>query len=265
MKRLKCKEIHESSWCPAVLRDGITDFLGFFTVHSRFYDSLLQKLLFSSGRKIDIVNDCAGSGWYDWALFSRFRQQIGSYKVTDLYPSSRWKELKVSVGKDIDFVSESMDIKKSIKTFPGVHIMFSALHHFEADEIREMITAAIENKRELLICDYSQRRMFIELLPLLLSPLMFLLLSPLVYPFSWRRLLFTYVIPILPLIFLVDSAISRMKAYTLGELQEIIHGIETDDDIKIECGVEKRYFNVINIHWILLKKQKPNKGEKNEQ
>ena len=49
-----------------------------------------------------------------------------------------------------------------------------------------------------------------------------LFLTPMVRPVSWQQLLFTYVIPILPLTIAWDGAISNARTYTLQDLDTLL-------------------------------------------
>jgi hypothetical protein len=45
--------------------------------------------------------------------------------------------------------------------------------------------------------------------------------TPLIRPFRWSRLLYTYVIPIIPLVLLFDGVVSCLRTYRPQELREI--------------------------------------------
>jgi len=50
-------------------------------------------------------------------------------------------------------------------------------------------------------------------------PISVLLLTPLVRPVTWRRLLLTYVIPLAPLVLLWDGVVSVLRCYRPEELR----------------------------------------------
>jgi hypothetical protein len=45
--------------------------------------------------------------------------------------------------------------------------------------------------------------------------------TPILRPFSWRRLVFTYLVPLLPLAIWWDGVVSNLRAYSLRELDEL--------------------------------------------
>jgi hypothetical protein len=52
-------------------------------------------------------------------------------------------------------------------------------------------------------------------------PLTVLLTSPFVKPFRWTRLLFTYLIPVLPLIIVFDGVMALFRLYSPSDLDEL--------------------------------------------
>jgi hypothetical protein len=51
-------------------------------------------------------------------------------------------------------------------------------------------------------------------------------ITPFVRPMSWQQLAFTYIIPILPLGFAWDGAVSNARTYTLSDLDELLEGLQ---------------------------------------
>jgi len=54
------------------------------------------------------------------------------------------------------------------------------------------------------------------------SALMLFVFTPLIRPFRWSRLLWTYLVPIIPLVLLFDGVVSCLRTYRPQELCEII-------------------------------------------
>ena len=49
--------------------------------------------------------------------------------------------------------------------------------------------------------------------------------TPLIRPFRWSRLLWTYLIPIIPLVLLFDGVVSCLRTYRPQELREIVENL----------------------------------------
>ena len=61
-------------------------------------------------------------------------------------------------------------------------------------------------------------------LPMVLTPLFVWIVTPFMRPFRWRRLFWTYILPMVPLTCLWDGVVSQLRAYTIPELQQLCEG-----------------------------------------
>jgi hypothetical protein len=61
-------------------------------------------------------------------------------------------------------------------------------------------------------------------LPVILTPLIVWLVTPFMRPFLWRRLVWTYLLPMVPLTCFWDGIVSQLRAYTPAELRELSEG-----------------------------------------
>ena len=59
------------------------------------------------------------------------------------------------------------------------------------------------------------------LIPLLLTPIYLWIATPFIRPFRWRRLFWTYVVPLVPLTCWWDGLVSQFRAYTPSELEDL--------------------------------------------
>ncbi len=242
MARLKdFAEVHERPWCPAVLRDGVTDFLSFFSVFSGLQAAVCKCLaaLLKKNGKDRLVELCAGSGFSGLNLI---RTISGMYPgkplkllLTDLYPNANWPEV-CRLESKVECVPESCDAHTALKTYDGVFFMFAALHHFSEREIVEMLATAIQHRRSFLSVDYFQRGRLIEFLLIPAGAFLEYCIAFLIFPFSWMRLLFTYVIPLIPLVLMADTLLSQWRSYSVDELNALIQKNFPDhaDLVKVE-------------------------------
>ena len=228
MKRYTGKELHEMAFFPALWRDQLTDFLSFFSIYSGIYSKSLVRIqnILDQKDMPEIYTDlCAGGGIYDWRFVRKLRKKTGrdlKVRLTDLYPSGRWK-LAENLWKDsVIPVEEPLSAVDAIEKWQGLYVMFSGLHHFSPEELKEMIRSAVRNGRTLAFFDYSQRIWLLREFFLMIFSVPFMILTaPFVWPFSWKRLLFTWIIPVLPILLFIDGWLSRLRAYRTDELQKI--------------------------------------------
>ncbi len=86
----------------------------------------------------------------------------------------------------------------------------------------------------------------ITLFLVLLIPLADLALAPFARPLRWTRLLWTYLLPVIPLVLLVDGILSCLRVYSPAELLELMRdvcpraeeGAESGEGFEWNIGVE---------------------------
>jgi hypothetical protein len=67
-----------------------------------------------------------------------------------------------------------------------------------------------------------QERSAHALVPMVVfTPLLVLFATPFIRPFRWRRLLWTYLLPAVPLTCWWDGVVSQLRAYTVPELERL--------------------------------------------
>lgn len=70
------------------------------------------------------------------------------------------------------------------------------------------------------------RRHLLALLLMLWLPAVAWLATPFLRPFQWRRLLFTYLLPLIPLVLCVDGLVSCLRTYSPAELRAMTARLE---------------------------------------
>jgi hypothetical protein len=63
----------------------------------------------------------------------------------------------------------------------------------------------------------------------LFTPIFVALATPFIRPFRWQRLLWTYVLPLIPLTCWWDGLVSTCRAYTVAEMLAITQGFDEYD------------------------------------
>src|SRR2546425_11759383 len=85
-------------------------------------------------------------------------------------------------------------------------------------QARAILADAVHNRQGIGVFEATQRRA-LALLLMLLAPLMMLVVTPFIRPFRWSRLLWTYLIPLVPLVTLFDGLVSCLRTYSVQELR----------------------------------------------
>ncbi len=108
---------------------------------------------------------------------------------------------------------------------PGLRTLFTAFHHFDPTDARAVLQDAVDAGQGIAIFEQTQRSIA-GLLFMLLLPLLALLATPLLRPFRWSRLFWTYVIPAIPLVLCFDGIVSCLRTYSDDELQTMVDDLE---------------------------------------
>jgi hypothetical protein len=233
MRRVQFIELHEQPWVTSSLRDEITDALQFGLNLAKAYSPiapLLQGVLDSLGSR-SVVDLCSGGGG-PWLELSRNLQsqklqgdapglQISHIWLTDKYPNLRALENAGKPSENITYYPSAVDAMKVPSELKGFRTMFTSFHHFSPEDARAILQNAVDAREGIGIFEITRRApLTIGLMfPWALMPFV---CTPWIRPFRWSRLLWTYLIPVIPLVFLFDGVVSCLRTYRPQELREIV-------------------------------------------
>jgi len=226
MRRAQFIELHEQPWFPLSLRHEITDALQFGLNLLKAYAPiapLLQSSL-DSTRCRSIIDMCSGAGgpWLDLSRRLQPGAQVFRILLTDKCPNLRaFQNVSMASDNHIAFCSNSVDATKVPGDLPGYRTMFTSFHHFPPEEARAILQNAVDAGQSIGVFEITRRA---PSTIALMFPwvLMLFAFTPLIRPFRWSRLLYTYLIPIIPLVLLFDGVVSCLRTYRPQELREII-------------------------------------------
>jgi hypothetical protein len=227
MRRVQFIELHEQPWLPSSLRHGITDVLQFGLNVFRAYAPiapLLQGALRSSHSEA-IVDLCSGGGgpWLDlYPKLQRDGHPALQIVLTDKYPNLRaFQHAAAASENHIGFCPDSVDAANVPPELKGFRTMFTSLHHFPPAEARAVLQNAVDAKQGIAIFEVT-RRAAATIGLMFLWALTPFVLTPWVRPFRWSRLLWTYVLPIIPIVLLFDGVVSCLRTYRPDQLREMV-------------------------------------------
>jgi hypothetical protein len=236
MRRVQFIELHEQPWFPSSLRADVTDALqfGFNLLHAYApIAPLLQSVIDSAGNRTNgpqsIVDMCSGGGgpWLDLAQQLRCRDAGGDSAgfqvwLTDKYPNlEAFQSVSASSDHHITFYPEPVDAMKVPGTLKGLRTMFTSFHHFSPEDARAILQNAVDAGESIGIFEATKRAP--STIALILAGVLLLFLhTPRIRPFRWSRLLWTYLIPVIPLVLVFDGVVSCLRTYQPQELREIV-------------------------------------------
>jgi len=233
MGRVHLFEIHELPWFPAAWRDLLTDYLSYYASAFKPYACVAPLLAEALEREgtARIVDLCSGAGRPLLSLVPVL-QRMGLddlvVTLTDKYPNVEAFESAGEFGATVTYIGTGIDATEVPGTLKGFRTLFTSFHHFRPAAARAILKNAVENDEGVGIFEYTERNWLIWGLPTLLIPLFVWLCTPFMRPFRWRRLLWTYLVPVVPIVAMWDGFVSNLRTYSVKELDDLVEQVADD-------------------------------------
>lgn len=222
--RIHLFELEDQPWFPALIRDLATDYLQFVEAKARLHRPvvpLLANALRETGATT-VIDLCAGGGGPVVALHHELSEAGVDVRIvlTDRYPNhSAFEQLARSPG--IEGHPTPVDATNVPSHLVGFRTVFNAFHHFKPDDAIAVLRSAVNARQPIGIFEIPERTVTMILTTLIMVPILVLLTTPFIRPFRLERLLFTYLIPLVPITCLWDGFVSMLRAYTPRELEAL--------------------------------------------
>lgn len=209
------KELEDYRWFPPLLRNFQMEFIGFVVSRFPIYTAFITHLKTLDLPLQSMTDLCSGSGEPAIHIFKK-SNCFTNLTLTDKYPN-----LFQLQDEQISYKMESEDVLEMEFKSSTCYTMFNALHHFK-DEDKIMIAKKIQAS--------GSTGFFVELLEptlinllkvLLLTTFGTLLLTPFIQPFSFKRLFFTYILPINIFTITYDGMVSVSKTRLVEQYQRL--------------------------------------------
>ena len=228
-------EFEDKKWLPENIREGMTDYLRFVLNSGNFYEpvaELIVQILNETSSKQVIDLGSGGGGTIEQiqkTIHKKYQKDV-PFILTDIFPNvNAYKYIQKKTCGKIGYSSTPVNAAAVDVSLKGVRTIFSAFHHFDRDMAKQVIANAVNAKEGIAIFDGGNKNIFFIIAITLLHPIAFILFTPFFRPFKWRRLLFTYIIPIIPLCTMWDGAVSVTRLYTPKQLLTIANEINSRD------------------------------------
>jgi hypothetical protein len=229
MARKHLFEFIDQRWFPEIIRNYETDFLQFLSNKTKLFVPIAPALL----KGLKTTNDThlldlgSGGGGAFLSLNEELIKQEPSIqiKLSDYYPNKDAFQYTVDQAKNISFIEHSVDARNVPKELTGFRTLFLTFHHFRPTDAQAILQNAIDSKAGIAIVE-AQERSFKSILAMSFSWLSVLLTTPFIRPFSFGRILFTYIIPIVPIFTVWDGIVSSLRTYSEDELKQLVSQLE---------------------------------------
>ncbi len=240
--RLQLFELEDQAWFPGLVRDLATDYLRFIERLFRFHLHALPVL----SRAIDetgveqVVDLCSGGAGPVPELVRELRKDgiDVHFTLTDLYPNvAAFAEARRQSDGHIDFIDTPVDARQVPVELEGLRTFFNSFHHFDPKDALAILVDAAESGQPIAVLEMPERSI-LTILPLFLTPLFVWATTPFIRPLSWQRMVFTYLIPAVPLLCLWDGVVSQLRAYHSEELKALADQVGTPHFVW-EAGIHR--------------------------
>jgi hypothetical protein len=220
MKRIHLFEWGDQPWLPRRFRGDLTELLRYQV--SEVYQPAVPLLArwLRNGRCNSVVDLCSGAGGPWPALQEALSAEGIGVRVllTDKYPSAVDTDLPADA---CHFHNHAVDALAMPADLEGGRTLFTSLHHFRPEQARSLLRQAVDHRTPIAVFEFTERK-WSNVFGMLLSPLLIWLQTPFIRPFRWGRLLWTYLLPVTPLLYLWDGLVSHLRTYTLAELRGML-------------------------------------------
>ena len=111
----------------------------------------------------------------------------------------------------------------------GLYVMVNSFHQLSPKEAREVLQSVASRRQPIAVLEGNNDSLWQVVGMTIFVPLTVMLTAPFVRPFRISRLVFTYLIPILPIVTLVDGFLALFKLYAPKDLDELVQPIKVTD------------------------------------
>lgn len=233
-KRRHLFEFEDQPWFPGPLRMLVTDVLQHQLIRFRTYKPIIPKIKQAMQKmgSSQIVDLCSGSGGPLPQIQELLLKEEGfrvSIILTDKFPNlDASKKIQSVSGNDARYLSQTIDATAVPADFKGFRTLFSSFHHFRPDDAIKILQDAVDKNTGIGIFEFTERSRFM-LLKSIFPPIAVLFSAPFIQPFKFSRILFTYMIPIVPLVFFWDALVSNYRTYSPEELKQLINRLPANN------------------------------------
>lgn len=183
-----------------------------------------------------ILDMCSGSGgpMLDVAKTLKEKHGVSDLQLTlsDLYPNDH-AAAQINNGDDssVSYITSPVDATDIHTDKDGMRTMVCSMHHMRPETAKAILKDAKDAKRPICIYEISDNAfpIWIWWVSIPITFIMTFFITPLVRPMSWQQVVFTYIIPVLPLFIAWDGAVSNARTYTLKDWDIILEDLQSDD------------------------------------
>ena len=201
MKRKHLPQISNQDWYPKLLKTCMYEFLTWFVskVHAAkpFMPIIEEGLAHTSTHKIINIDQEIGAG----------------------------------IETIIPYLPKTIEVKKiPLQQFnskeKGLYTCINSFHLLKPNVAKKLISDIANSNQPVTVLEGNNNSLWQLFGMLIFVPLSVILSAPFVKPFRIERLVFTYLIPILPIVTSIDGIIALFKLYAPKDLNKLVSEIK---------------------------------------
>lgn len=200
MKRKQAPQITNASWFPNFLTRCVYEFMTWFVNKvdaAKPFIPVIEEGLQHADR-IVVINKRCGAG----------------FETVDQLIDDRIKRIFV--------YTENFNASEE-----GLYLSVNSFHQFSVDEAKDLLKQISQNKQPIVIVEGNNDSLWQVFGMTVIVPLTVLLTAPFVKPFRFERIIFTYIIPVLPFVTFFDGFMALFKLYAPKDLDELTASIQS--------------------------------------
>lgn len=236
LKRWELFEFEDYSRLPTSIRTGVTHLIRVFHQLSGTKELLVELLLDCKQQKDfnQIIDLGSGSGGPMMEVLQELNQRIPKGEAIQLLLSDKFPNPKTVARinslelPNVKYAVNPVDALELDRAPEGLKTMIASFHHMRPQKAQQILHSAQKNKEPFLIYEMAENNIPVLLWWLLLPVsfavlfLMALVLTLWVRPLTFNQLLFTFLIPVIPIIYAWDGQASLMRTYTFSDIKKLI-------------------------------------------
>lgn len=235
MKRIHLFEFEDLKWFPNWIRICMTRLI--MVMHKKFSTSedmaVLLSNLIKQTKITKIVDLCSGSGGPMIDVISQLKNihKIKNVELilSDLYPNLDAAKRINQTNDAISYRIIPLDATNLDNDIKGILTMVGSFHHIKPELARKILVEVQKKRQPICIMEINKKFPIILwwfFIPL--SMVLCLFITPLVKPLTTKQILFTYLIPIIPICFAWDAVITSGRIYRMDDLDILLKGLKNE-------------------------------------
>ncbi len=234
MGRVHLFEFEDQPWFPRLIRAYLQDHLTFMgNLSGPAYRAFVEKLKGAMERlhQRELLDLCSGSGGPARLVVRLLREQglEARARLSDLFPNlPAYRQREQESGGTLQGIDVPIDATHVPAELTGVRLIANGLHHFPPERAKQVLADAVTKRQGIAVIEMVSRSVF-AFIGVVIGTMIAFLAAPFLKPFRLSRLVFTYLIPLVPLFLLWDGFVSCLRVYSPDELRTLVSQLGNTD------------------------------------